>query len=260
MRPLTIAFVSAIVLVGAARADELSTTTTAAPALPGPATSTTAPAATEPPPQDTKVLGTPPDLVGRWLAVGWIAKADKEKTITVAAPWEISRRDGRLELKELYVELPQALRDALEKANANEQPWKPSPAEIDGLDAAWDHLEFRDPRYAACHHEIAGPDGFPEEVKKEERSKDAILVIRQRLDAAPSAVPLIRQVQVWAATARADGGYTGNYDVASLAAVPFPVPIQFKGTFRIYPVAKAPSEAGLLARLLDVFRGCGRAR
>jgi hypothetical protein len=38
------------------------------------------------------------------------------------------------------------------------------------------------------------------------------------------------------------------------------VPIQFKGTFRLYPVGKPPRERGLLARLLDVFRGCGRTR
>lgn len=256
MSRLIAIFSVVVLLAGPAFAEEptTATTTTATEAV----TTTTEPPMTEPPPQDTKVLGTPPNLVGHWLAVAWIAMAEQGKETTAAIPWEITEHDGQLDLKELYVVLPKPLQDALDQANGTQQGWKPSAADIDRLNADWDNLQVLDSRYAASHHEIAGPDGLPEEVKKEERSKDAILMIRQRHDASPRAVPLIRQVQVWSATKKEGGGYTGNFDGASLAAVPFPVPIQFKGTFKLYPVGKPPDEPGMLTRLLDAFRGCGK--
>src|SRR5439155_446779 len=82
-------------------------------------------------------------------------------------------------------------------------------------------------------------------------------VASQRHDADPSGAPLIRQAMVYAALAATDGDYTGNYDGVSLAAAPFPIPITFKGTFRLYRLTGEPKPRGLLARLLDALAGCG---
>src|SRR5206468_3436778 len=81
-------------------------------------------------------------------------------------------------------------------------------------------------------------------------------VVSQRHDADPSGAPLIRQAMVYAALAATDGDYTGNYDGVSLAAAPFPIPITFKGTFRLYRLTGEPKPRGLLARLLDALAGC----
>jgi hypothetical protein len=102
-----------------------------------------------------------------------------------------------------------------------------------------------------------GSRRLPDEVKAEPRSKDAIWVVTQRHDADPSGAPLIRQAMVYAALAATDGDYTGNYDGVSLAAAPFPIPITFKGTFRLYRLTGEPKPRGLLARLLDALAGCG---
>ena len=52
-------------------------------------------------------------------------------------------------------------------------------------------------------------------------------------------------------------GYRGSLTTASMIAAPFPIPITFKGTFRLYRLESVP-QAGLLQRVLGMFSGCGR--
>ena len=204
------------------------------------------------------MLGTPPDLDGRWLALAWI-DVSGDQTSSVATLWEITTSDGKPVLTQRFVTLPDAPRKALDAANEARQPWKPSPADLVEIRSAWDRLPAVDPQVARVEHEIAARDGFDESLKKEPRAKDAIWVERTRHDSLPSAAPVMRQVFVYAALAASDGDYTGNFDGATLAAAPFPVPISFKGSFRLYRV-EAPSTAQrILRRLVDLFRGCSRA-
>jgi len=56
-----------------------------------------------------------------------------------------------------------------------------------------------------------------------------------------------------------DSGYVGNYSTAIIAAAPLPIPLAFDGTFQAYRLSPAPARAkGFLARLADLFAGCGR--
>jgi len=238
-----------IALLGSARAEEPAETTTTAP-----------PPASAPAPQETVVLGTPPeDLVGRWLVMMWIELAEG-KVANAANFWEVARHDGKLELTARFVRLPPGVQEAMDKTNGEHVVWKPSPADLERVRAEWDRLPPFDSHMAQIRHEISASDGFPEEVKQEARTKDAIWVNRQRYDADPSAAPLVRQVQVYGALATSDdGGYTGNFDGLSLAAAPFPVPLKFTGTFRLYPMdRREPAPRGFFARLLDALAGCGR--
>src|SRR2546425_7497016 len=170
-----------VLLLGSARAEEPEVT------------ASTVPPASAPAPQETVVLGTPPeDLVGDWLVVSWIEMSEKGRFVNAVNPWEIARRDGKLELTVRFVNLPPGLKEAFDKANGDRVAWKPSPADLERIRAAWDDLPPVDPRVAKIRHEISAPDGYPDEIKTEARTKDAIWVIRERQDADPSAAPLIR--------------------------------------------------------------------
>jgi hypothetical protein len=46
--------------------------------------------------------------------------------------------------------------------------------------------------------------------------------------------------------------------MATVAAAPFPIPISYKGTFRLYRIDAPPAPRGFLSRLFDGFAGCGR--
>jgi hypothetical protein len=219
-----------------------------------------APAAVPAPKQETVVNGTPPELAGRWLAVAWMNLPDN-RTTNIPALWDIAPGDGKLELTQRFVQLPAEIQTSIDKANEAGTRWEPSPAQLAALDAGWATLA-PDPNQhvAQVAHEIATPDGFDASLKGEPRTKDALWVVRQRQDMDRSGAPVIKQVFIYAALAPTDGGWKGNADTAAIAAAPFPIPISVKGDFRVYRVGTAPEvpHRGLMARLLDVFAGCGR--
>ena len=87
--------------------------------------------------------------------------------------------------------------------------------------------------------------------------RDALFVLEQTLGGEAGS-PVMRQSQRFVATApRVPVGYTGRYTVVTVAAAPFPVPITYKGTFRMMRLGAEPEPAGWLARLLAMFKGCG---
>jgi hypothetical protein len=217
----------------------------------------TAPAVPGAPVQETKVLGTPPDVAGRWLSLGWIELPDGR---SVSAPmlWEIAPEDGKPVMTYRFVSLPPALKAAVDKANADGKPWTPSPEELEQLRAGWDELHPEDQHVAKVTNEIIGRDGFDDSVKGEARSKDALWLVRQRMDFDARAAPTIRQVMIYSVFAPSGRDYTGNLDMATIAAAPFPIPISYKGTFRLYRIDAPRAPRGFLSRLFDSFAGCGR--
>jgi hypothetical protein len=217
----------------------------------------TAPAAPGAPVQETNVLGTPPDVAGRWLSLGWIELSD-DRAVSAPMLWDIALEGGKPVMTYRFVSLPPALKAAADKANAAGKPWQPSPEELEQLRAGWDELHPEDQHVARMTNEIAGRDGFDDSVKGEARSKDALWLVRQRMEFDASAAPVIRQVMIYSVLAPSDGDYTGNFDMATVAAAPFPIPISYKGTFRLYRIEAPPAPRGFLSRLFDGFAGCGR--
>ena len=223
-----------------------------------------APPASTGPVEETRVTGTPPDLIGHWLGMVWIEKPDKT-VVSFPVAWDISVRDGKTAVTHRLVTLPGPLKDAVDKANAAGTSWQPSPDDLEQIRAAWDSLPNEEAHIAHVTNELIGRDGFDDSLKSEARTKDATWVIRQRKDFDASGAPVLREVAIYSALAKDDGGYTGNYDSATVAAAPFPIPITFKGSFQMYPLggtepAGGTARRGFLSRLFDVFAGCGRSR
>jgi hypothetical protein len=67
----------------------------------------------------------------------------------------------------------------------------------------------------------------------------------------------MKDVMLYGATAETPDGWKGNYASATVAAAPFPIPISFGGTFRMYRLDAVP-QRGFLERIMRVFSGCGR--
>jgi hypothetical protein len=217
------------------------------------------------PVQETRVTGTPPDLTGHWLSVAWLEKSDKTLT-SFPTFWDITEREGKPVLTHRFVTLPPAQKDALDKSNLAGRAWQPSPEDLAQIRAAWDVLPAEETHVARVTNELIGRDGFDDSLKTEGRTKDASWVMRQRKDFDALGAPVIREVAIYSALAPDDGGFSGNFDSATVAAAPFPIPISLKGSFRLYrldgqePTGAAPSPRGFFSRLFDVFAGCGRSR
>ncbi len=214
-----------------------------------------------PPPQEhTTVRGTmPQDIVGRWMALGWI-QLPGGKARSTAFFWEVTREKDQLVLTNRFAGLPPAQQQAIDAANRSDQPWHPTPEDVRAIIAAWDKLPAIDPRLVQVDNELVGHDGFDESFTDEPRTKDALWVVRQSEAFDRSAAPSIKQVNIYAALESKDGGYAGNYTAATIAAAPFPIPITLNGTFELYRLEGAGAPRGFLARLLDLFSGCGCGR
>lgn len=207
--------------------------------------------------QNTTVKGTVPgDLAGRWLALGWVELPGGQAK-TTATLWSIAYEAGKPVLTMRFVGLPAAQQKAMDVQNDANKPWRPEPADLDAIVRGWDALPALDAKVAQVETEIVGNDAFDDSFKGEPKAKDAKWAVRQREDFDPSAAPTIRQVNLFAVLEERDGGYAGNYTTVTVAAAPFPIPIALNGTFQLHRLGGA-SSAGFLARLLDVFKGCGR--
>jgi hypothetical protein len=208
--------------------------------------------------QTTKVAGTVPDLVGRWLVVSRVEVAPGAALVTtVTALWDVTSADGKPVVTLRQVDLPPSLHDSLEKASAAHAAWEPSARELADLGAAWGSLPVAERGVARIETKLTGSDAFDDSIKGEERTKGARFVVQQVVDFSPGAGRPIKDVYIYGALEQRPDGWSGNYLSASVAPTPVPIPITLSGTFRAYRV-EAVAAHGLLARLMDVFAGCGR--
>ena len=206
--------------------------------------------------QETTIEGTVPDLTGRWLAVGWLELAGGRQT-TIPMFWEVTAKDGKPFLSQRFVDLPPAVKTIVDKNNADGQLWRPSADDLNRIASEWSNMPLLDSHVANVKTIITARDAFDDPIKNEPRSKDSKWVVRQRWDFDGKAGPLNRQVMVYSVMDENGSDYTGNLDSAMIASAPFPIPISFKGSFRLYRLSEPPSR-GFLARFFDMFSGCGR--
>jgi hypothetical protein len=223
-----------------------------------PETGETAPAG--PPVQKTVVRGTvPPDLTGRWMAVGWI-EIPGGRARTAPSLWDVTREKGQLVLTVRFAELPPELTKSLNDANTAEKNWVPQPSDLAQLSAAWDGLTIADPDMVSVDNELVGRDAYDEAFKREPKTRDAAWAIRQSELFHPRAGGAMQTINVYGVLEPRDGGYFGNFTTATIVAAPLPIPITLNGTFQMYRIAggETGGSPGFFRRLMDGLAGCGR--
>jgi hypothetical protein len=244
MRKAMVALALAIGLVGIARVrgeDTPSTTTTTVPA---------------PPTQTTTVEGSVPDLDGRWLLLASVALGESAKR-TLASVFDIGHADGKVEIRERHVILPAAQNAAIKRANDElGGVWAPSPADLDAIERAWDTLEPEVRGIVKIENQLTGRDAYDDDLKKDESTKDALWVFRQSYNFESGGSRPVNQANLIAPQKVEDGVYSGKFIAVAVAAAPFPVPITFKGTFRMIPVSRG--HRSWWTRIGDFFAGCGK--
>jgi hypothetical protein len=221
-------------------------------------TTTTVPEETGPPKQEVVSAGTlPEDLLGRWLIVGWIAMKGGDTGKTTTSLWDVTKEDEQVVFREVFRGMPSDINAKVVEANAGDNVWRPTPADIAEIARSWDSLPEHDPKLATLRNELYGKDGFDRDFKNEEQTKDAIWAARQSGNFRRSASPSVKSINVFGAMEAKDGGYAGNYTAATIAAAPFPIPIKLEGKFQMYRVA-GPSETAKPGFWSSLFSGCGR--
>ena len=215
--------------------------------------------AESPPQQTTQIVGDVPDLVGHWLLVSRIEIPNRtDLARTIASLWDVTAPGGTMSVTVLQVELPKAIQDELEKANATHAGWEPTARELQDLRDGWSSLKPLDRGVGRIETKITGKDSFDAVQKEEQSMKGALFIVQQTVDFRPGVGRPIKDVFIYGAMAQQPDGWSGNYMSASVAPTPVPVPITLNGTFRSYRLDSAASR-GLLQRFFDMFSGCGRS-
>jgi hypothetical protein len=250
-KSVVLAMVLCAALTGRAGAQAAPPAPAAAPppadaATPAPATT---PAAT------TTVTGAVPDLAGRWLLLFDIKINDKTRTTVSFLDVTAGKAP---QVVEHFVDLPADLKAALEASNAEGTPWIPTAEAVATIARQWTDLTDGGRGVVDVTNDLWGPDGFDDTIKKEPDLEGSQWVLRQTYTFAPGGQRPARQINVYGAKTSDATGWRGFGIVAQVIVAPFPVPISFKGEFRMVRVGAAADTRGLLARLLDAFKGCGR--
>ena len=216
-------------------------------------TPTTVPA---PPAQTTTVEGSVPDLDGRWLLLASVALGESAKR-TLASVFDIGHAQGKVDVRERHVILPEAQNAALRRANDElGGVWAPTPAELEAIGRVWDTLTPEDRGITQIENQLTGRDAYDDDLKKDESTKDALWVLRQSYHFVPGGSRPVNQANLIAPQKVEDGVYSGKFVAVAVAAAPFPVPITFQGTFRMIPVGR--EQRSWWARIGDFFAGCGK--
>jgi len=247
-------FVLVALLLAAGVIDGRAESAAPAPTVPQPAA---APAATPPPlVQTTIVHGTLPDLSGRWLVLFDMEVNAVRRTMPFLI--DITTKDGKPEIAEYFADLPKAMAAELEKHNADKTRWAPTSADLTTLAEHWADLPKSDRNVTQVTNDIWEQAAFDDAARQQMEIKNAVWVLRQTYAFVPGGQRPATQVNVFAAEKHEGSGWRGTAVVAQVAAAPFPIPITLNGTFRMLRIEVAPPATGLVARILDAFKGCGR--
>lgn len=214
-----------------------------------------------PPPRfTTTTQGTVPDLSGRWLVVGYlVVQGSPGGGVPISIAWEVTTVDGKPHVEVRWGGLPPAIKASYDEAVAKQAPWEPSPQQLEELRDSWDTLTFDRPPVSTVETTLSGKDAPSDLVKTEPTMQDTLFVVSHVITFTPGPQRPTKDVMLFGATEALPDGYRGKYAGVTIANAPFPIPVAFKGTFRAHRLGPV-QQPGLLARLLSIFKGCGREK
>lgn len=139
------------------------------------------------------------------------------------------------------VELPKGLQDAIDKANKAEVDWTPSDKELATLKSSWKTLKPRaKSEYSKIEWKVVENKYLDGGMIQDEKTKNAKFVISG--DATLVATPgqANRNIIIYGADKVSDTLIEGGHVRAIMTAAPFPIPIDMKGTFKMYRLTDVP--------------------
>ncbi len=141
------------------------------------------------------------------------------------------------------VALPQPIQEAIDKAVKAEKPWTPTEKDLELLKSSLNDLKpsGRD-EYSKIEWKVITKDKYEENYQIDPTTKDAKFLISANEEMIPKPnVPKTNVIVYGVEQAKGDV-LSGKHTRAMMASAPFPIPIEMKGTFKMYKVAELPGE------------------
>lgn len=147
----------------------------------------------------------------------------------------------------LDVPMPESIDEAFQGAQKTEQPFEPTDKQLALLRSSWQRLEPRkESEYGRIEWKAIEAKYFDQGMQADPNVQGAKFVISGTQSMAPRPGQPNQNIVVYGVRDVAEERMTGGHVRAMMATAPFPVPIEFKGTFVMFRVADLPEdEAGV---------------
>ena len=141
----------------------------------------------------------------------------------------------------LDVDLPQSIQDDITKANKAEKPWEPSDKDLATLKSSWKTLKPREKsEYSRIEWKVYEHKYLEGGLTQDEKTKDSKFVISGDAQLIASPGQANRNIIIYGADKTSDKLIEGGHVRAIMTSSPFPIPIDMKGSFKMYRLTDPP--------------------
>ena len=146
----------------------------------------------------------------------------------------------------LDVAMPKSIQDEIDAAQKAEKPWVPTEKDLALLKLSWSTLKpsGRD-EFSKIEWKVQSSDKFDDNFKADATTKDAKFVISGNQEMIPKPNVPKTNIVVYGIDDTKGGILSGKHTRAMMASAPFPIPIEMKGTFKMYKIADAEKVRGM---------------
>ena len=159
------------------------------------------------------------------------------------APDSVVDTQDEVSVEMLDVDLPKPIQEEIDKTNKEEKPWQPSDKDLALLKSSWKTLKPRaKTEYSRIQWKVLQDKYLEGGMLQDEQTKDAKFVISGDASLISSPGQANRSILVYGAKNVGNGVIDGGHVRAIMTAAPFPIPIDMKGTFKMYRLTEAPKD------------------
>ncbi len=172
-----------------------------------------------------------------------------ESNVKVIVPGIPARRqpgDGDdADIYLLDVAFPKNMQDAIDKAQKEEKPWIPTDKDLAVLKSSWSTLKPSGrEEYSKIDWKVTAKEKYDDNLNLDPTTKDAKFAITGNEEMIPKPnVPKTNIIVFGVEDIKRDS-LSGKHTRAMMASLPFPLPIEMKGGFKMYKLAEIPAVAG----------------
>jgi len=157
------------------------------------------------------------------------------------APDSVADLHDEITVHLLDVEIPKSIQDAIDKANKAEQIWDPSEKDLALLKSSWKTLKPRaKSEYSRIQWKVVQDKYLDSGMLQDDKTKNAKFVISGDASLIAGPGQANRNIIIYGAEQVSERLIEGGHVRAIMTASPFPLPIDMKGSFKMYRLTNPP--------------------
>jgi hypothetical protein len=161
------------------------------------------------------------------------------------APDSVVDQHDEVAVNLLDVEMPKAMQETIDKANKEEKIWEPTDKDLALLKAGWKTLKPRTKsEYSKIDWKVLQNKYLEGGLLQDDKTKNAKFVISGDATLIAGPGQANRNILIYGADKVSDRLIEGGHVRAIMTAAPFPIPIDMKGSFKMYRLTDPPKPAG----------------